>query len=225
MAGERLILLCGGKSERMGTPKGLLEFRGHTWLEEQLGRFAAAGGSEGGDGPGNTGREEPIARFPALVGREAVVGLGHHAGRYLEVLSPLLRGERTGAEALRLRVALNPDPERGPFSTLWTALRESPGRAAFVLPIDVPLVPEVLPLLVSRDAYAAIPTHEGRGGHPVWLSEEAVRDVLAQDPATQRLDVFLRERAERVRRFPVSAPDVTLNLNSPDRWAEFLSRR
>lgn len=203
MAGERLILLCGGKSERMGTPKGLLEFRRHTWLEEQIGRFAAAGGTE------------------------VVVGLGHHAGRYLEVLSPLLRGERTGAEALRLRTALNPDPDRGPFSTLWTALREDAvSRAAFVLPIDVPLVPEVLPLLAfSEDAYAAIPTHVGRGGHPVWLSAEAVRDVLAQDPATQRLDVFLRERAERVRRIPVSAPDVTLNLNSPDRWAEFLSRR
>ncbi|MBA4392008.1 MAG: hypothetical protein C0407_00480, partial [Desulfobacca sp.] len=39
-----LILLAGGKSSRMGTPKGLLDYQGNLWLFEQLSRFQAASG-------------------------------------------------------------------------------------------------------------------------------------------------------------------------------------
>ena len=39
-----LILLAGGKSSRMGTPKGLVDYQGQPWLLEQLGRFRAACG-------------------------------------------------------------------------------------------------------------------------------------------------------------------------------------
>jgi len=39
-----LILLAGGRSSRMGIPKGLLDYHGHPWLLEQLRRFKAVSG-------------------------------------------------------------------------------------------------------------------------------------------------------------------------------------
>jgi molybdopterin-guanine dinucleotide biosynthesis protein A len=41
-----LILLAGGRSSRMGTPKGLLDYHGHPWLVEQVKRFKAASGKQ-----------------------------------------------------------------------------------------------------------------------------------------------------------------------------------
>src|SRR5688572_20706140 len=37
------LLLCGGKSSRMGQPKGLLDYFGRPWLVEQLYRLKKVG--------------------------------------------------------------------------------------------------------------------------------------------------------------------------------------
>lgn len=212
-----LVLLCGGKSERMGSLKGLLPFFGRTWLEEQIARFIAQGG------------------------REVIVGLGHFSERYVEVL-PWLRGsaglprdlveiaadedpERNASSTIE--IVVNEDPARGPFSTLWTAVTqvlrlEQVG--ALVLPIDAPLGPEVVELLMQDHAFAAVPEFGGRGGHPVRLSPEAVREVAREDPATQRLDHFLKALEARVSRRSASSDEVTLNLNSPETWAAYCRR-
>ncbi|MGB0837250.1 MAG: nucleotidyltransferase family protein [Flavobacteriaceae bacterium] len=56
-----LILLAGGKSSRMGSPKGLLKFRNQTWLEHQVSQFHKTG-----------------------IKGEVYVGIGFDAQRYLD---------------------------------------------------------------------------------------------------------------------------------------------
>ena len=114
-----LILLAGGRSSRMGTPKGLVEYQGRPWLLEQLSRFAAASG------------------------REAVIVLGYHQEQYFERI-PWLRGAREEASVqsgLAVSVVVNKTPELGQFSSLQCALPfllEGDWSGAFILPVDVP---------------------------------------------------------------------------------------
>lgn len=193
-----LVVLCGGKGERMGRPKGLLDFHRRPWLEEQLRRFSAAGGSD------------------------AIIGLGHFAQRYLAALPWLESGQ--GLLGLRVAAVVNPEPERGPFSTLWSTLVATPSLCVdgvLVQPIDAPLAPPAVRLLAGSRAFAAVATHGGRGGHPVRLSNEAVLAALALDPASGRLDHFLRAQADRVERIAVDDSQVTMNLNSPEAWAAY----
>ncbi|MCM2324012.1 MAG: nucleotidyltransferase family protein, partial [Oligoflexia bacterium] len=111
----------------MGEPKGILRHQDRYWIESQLADFARGGGER------------------------AVVVLGHDHQRYFAAL-PWLEDavrERTALPSvprLCLRVAINPEPELGPFSslqqgicTLRGLLSNIPGpHGAFVLPVDVP---------------------------------------------------------------------------------------
>ena len=81
------------------------------------------------------GRPWIETQLESLGPRRVVVVLGHDRERYLEAVPGLAR------PAGPLQVVVNPDPERGPFSSLQVGLsavaRSSEG-AAFVLPLDVP---------------------------------------------------------------------------------------
>ena len=72
-----LILLAGGRSSRMGTPKGLLDYQGHPWLVEQLRRFKAASG------------------------KRAIIVLGFHQAPYFEQIPWLEKAVQQPGEATR----------------------------------------------------------------------------------------------------------------------------
>ena len=59
------VLLAGGKSERMGTAKGLLQYQNTYWILEQIDRIASS------------------------TITEVYIGLGHHSEKYLDKI-PLL---------------------------------------------------------------------------------------------------------------------------------------
>lgn len=148
------------------------------------------------------------------LGAEAVLVLGFDRQRYLESLPELED---------RASVVVNPAPEHGPFSSLQCGLRVS-GAPAFVLPVDVPVpvadVWQALHRALTERFDAAVPVHEGRGGHPVLLAPALVTHVLGL-PADSRLDHVLREwDAERIARIPVLDRRVRLNLNAPEDWGK-----
>jgi CTP:molybdopterin cytidylyltransferase MocA len=168
------------------------------------------------------GRPWIARQLDALGGRRAIVVLGHDRDRYLELLLGLGRS---------VDLVTNPDPDRGPFSSLQEGLLAvEPGRPAFVLPVDVPAAaPPVWIALETAlgeapgDADAVVPVFEGRGGHPVLLGSAFVGRLLARpDPAAGRLDEELRALAEggRLARVPVDDPRVRLNLNAPGDWGK-----
>jgi molybdenum cofactor cytidylyltransferase len=193
-----VVLLAAGRSSRMGQPKGLVVHAGRPWLEAQL---------------------------DALRGRRVVVVLGYDAPRYLQAIPDL---------PARAEVVVNPDPDRGPFSSLQVGLAAfgpSPAGPVFVLPVDVPAPSATVwdaleAALASAGGSlatcldAVIPSHEGRGGHPVLLAPPFIARLCRRDPASPdaRLDVALRS-AETLH-VPVGDARVRLNLNAPEDWGK-----
>ncbi len=195
---KSLVLLAGGRSTRMSLPKGLLEYKGQTWLTHQLEAFAAAGGER------------------------AVVVLGFDHEKYRERIPELNSKSFLG---LSLEVVVNSEPARGQFSSLLTGLEKAQD-GAFVLPVDVPAAsPEIwrkLELALQEKVFVAQPVHDDRGGHPVLLSSAFVSCLLEIPPEEGRLDELIRElQPGELARVAVDDAKIELNLNQPSDWNSF----
>ena len=98
-------------------------------------------------------------QLEALGRRRAVLVLGHDRDCYLPVVLALGRP---------VDLVTNPDPDRGPFSSLQEGLAAvDPGSPAFVLPVDVPAPGKAVWAALEAalgPAEAAVPVHEGKGG-------------------------------------------------------------
>jgi CTP:molybdopterin cytidylyltransferase MocA len=204
-----LILLAGGKSQRMGTPKGLLRYRNRFWLLEQCNRYKAAGG------------------------KRIILVLGFHWKDYLEqifnlseeVQNPIFR------MGLEISVVVNAQPELGPFSSLQcavTVLMQGDYPGAFVLPIDVP-GPDLEVFRNMARSFedgkeALIPRYRTKGGHPVLLSRTFLNRLseISPESETARLDFQIRALPrEKVAYLSVIDEKVRLNLNKPEDFLRY----
>lgn len=197
-----VIIPCGGKSLRMGCPKGLMKVNSRPWIETQLTQLHAVG----------------VAR--------AIIVLGFDAEKYLSELqwtqSALL--EWSSVNDMQVMVVKNPHPEFGPFTSLQAAIHhvESLGEpAAFFLPIDVPC-PDLQvwrSLVCGYEGHvsAVIPSFVNHGGHPVLLSRELMLDLLKvpMDSEMARLDLQLKTQ-RHLAYVDVADPRVGLNINTPE---------
>jgi len=185
------IILAAGKSSRAGMPKGLIEVEGRPWIERQIEALKRAGISK------------------------IVVVLGHHREAYERVL----KGQAVVA-------AINPDPDRGAFSSLQCGI-QALGRdeeVAWILPVDVPCPSRAVWRSLEdeaslRESDAALPTHHGKGGHPVRLSKGFAQSLLSVSPTEPeaRLDHQIhRLPHDKVSRVEVSDAKVLANLNTLD---------
>jgi len=130
----------------------------------------------------------------------------------------------------KVLVLSNPQPDKGPFSSLQLAIAATPEDASFISPVDVPLKATTLRKL--RQAWlqhghleALIPTYQGRGGHPVILSANLQRGLLKLpvDHPESRLDFVLKSVPENKKRiFTIEDPYIHLNLNTPEDLAALL---
>jgi molybdenum cofactor cytidylyltransferase len=197
----------------MGKPKGLLEFKTGFWLEEQLRRLTECG-----------------------ITRVSVV-LGFEYQKYLTVFPKLAIGTRglTEWKGLKIDVSLNMKPERGPFSSLQTGLLkvcEDPGaNSCFILPLDVPAASaDVWLALVEnlKEGFkVATPRFQGRGGHPVFISKTFADELLNINPESPeaRLDLQIAKLSKsEVSQVIVNDPQVIENLNTPEKYSEFLQK-
>jgi len=88
-------------------------------------------------------------------------------------------------------------------------LQDSPPDALVVLtPVDVPPVPTAVLETLLAAAEPAVPTHDGREGHPVVIRVEPTRSVLTARP--------LFEALSNATRVPVQWPDCTIGFNTPE---------
>lgn len=186
LAGLPLLVLAAGRGTRMGEPKGLIAVRDGTLATWQTRRFRAAGGAD------------------------VLFVLGESAPDYLAAHPDLPH-------------VVNQDVDLGPFRSLQLGLEavlvDEP-RAVFVLPVDVPAPDkEAWHALVDglRDDIAVVrPKHGEKRGHPVLLSANFARTLLALEARADdaRLDVQIRRLDPLlVRDVPVADPQVVLNLN------------
>ncbi len=177
-AGEAIVplILAGGRGERLGSNKALIDVGGRTALERVL----------------ETAAQARLA--PPII----VVGFaGEKVARLLAELAathPSLRGAQT---------VVNPAPERGQTSSVQAGLAAVPAGAEAVLlwPVDHPLVAaeDVRAILAGAAAHpecsVVLPSVEGRAGHPALLRRPLFSAILALETAHPLRDLVRGERA------------------------------
>jgi CTP:molybdopterin cytidylyltransferase MocA len=148
----------------------------------------------------------------------------------------LKAAKRHGIEGLEVHFIHNRSWARGMFDSarlgIAEALRAAP-EAVVVLPVDHPhlAAPTVRVLSAAMDAalgaykgskkerqgfaYAVVPRHDGRRGHPLVLSPGLARRIADDDDANDLSDA-VRRNARLVGYLDVPDPGVVRNLNAPD---------
>jgi len=137
-----------------------------------------------------------------------VAAPGHGLG-----VVPTLRDERVS-------VVINPDPERGMFSSLQAGLRHvAPGHAALILPADMPFV-RAQTVSAVVDAYvrlqaAVVAATGGKRGHPLIIPGSVCSSLLTQD-VTTTLKVALVSLRVALQDVPVADPGVLRDVDVRD---------
>lgn len=106
---------------------------------------------------------------------------------------------RSVLDGLPAATIVNPDPDRGMFSSIQCGVMDvAADDRCVLLPADMPYVrPETVAMVLSaaiRSELTAVAAHAGRRGHPLVLSS-ALRDRIERAPATAILN---QERAREV---------------------------
>jgi len=197
------VILAGGKSQRMGQPKGLLLYKDHFWLLEHIKRLKSAG----------------IKEF--------VIALGFDAELYYRAIPVLEKAldKRVAFEDINMTVVFNDTPQLGSFSTLKKALKiiDEPSDILVCL-IDVPILNATeLKKIISTKSSVVKPTFKGKSGHPIKIDCQFVKKLLNEN-SSNRLDRIIENQAGVcVKKLICSDRQITLNLNTPENWLKYLN--
>jgi molybdenum cofactor cytidylyltransferase len=132
------------------------------------------------------------------------------------------------AESLsRDHYLVNPEPERGPLSSIHLGLEELSRSSTALIPhpVDHPLVTEetLRTILARHEAYPEhilVPHYHGTPGHPTLFPATSFGD-LREAPLEQGARWVVRKRSHFVLQVPVEDPGITANIDTPDdylRW-------
>ncbi len=129
-----------------------------------------------------------------------------------------------------LIITINPNPEKGQFSSIQYGLlaqSKLSKTGAFILPVDVPcpnkfVWEKLAEGMSSTNASVSIPEFQSKKGHPVLLSEE-FKQYLLTCSTDSRLDFEINKQKDMQKAKIISVKDknITLNLNTPKDWEEF----
>ena len=195
MAAVIAILLAAGESRRMGQLKALLPWQGTSLLKHQVASLRAGG-----------------------VDRVVVV-LGHRSDE--------LKAELAGMEGVAWQ--LNPDYLQGKttsikagLSTLGTEQLD----ALLILNVDQPRNSDVIRSLLkehlSQGSLITIPTHNGKGGHPIILSLSLMDELREIDEETYGIKAVVQRHLDATRRVEMDTPEVLWDLNTPEEYQRVL---
>jgi molybdenum cofactor cytidylyltransferase len=189
------VILSGGASRRMGTPKALLRFQNETFLDRLIRVFSAVC--------------DPI-----------IVVVGQHADR---IESGVERGrqvlfavnpdpERGMLSSLQCGLALVPaDAEAAMFLPV-----DHPH-------IALDTVQEVAALFQRDRAPVTVPTYLGEHGHPVCIARPLIDELLALPPEAKASDVIHRHVPATLY-VEVADPAVVTDVDDPAAYADLLAR-
>jgi molybdenum cofactor cytidylyltransferase len=124
---------------------------------------------------------------------------------------------------------VNPDPQRGQFSSLRVGLQEVLNRgrdAAMITLVDRP--PVRAQTLATLEAafeqattdrkWAVIPEYQGQHGHPILAGRELLEAFL-KAPETSNAREVEHEHLANIAYIPVDDPLVAVNINTPEQYA------
>jgi len=97
----------------------------------------------------------------------------------------------------KVTIAINPNPERGRFSSIKIGLSKIDGdNPVFIQNIDNPYIsiPLLSKLLEKCSEYNYTnPVVEGKGGHPVVIDSKIKNDIIREESNELRLDFYLKK--------------------------------
>jgi molybdenum cofactor cytidylyltransferase len=149
------------------------------------------------------------------------------AGNNADQIARAIR--ESGAE-----MVVNPEPERGQFSSLQTGLRAGVERgfeAAMITPVDCPplgaaslanLCAEFARAL-DRGLWAVTPENAGRHGHPL-LAGRALIQALLSAPVTGNARAVKHAHQDWFAYVPVAENLLSVEMNTPEEYAAVSAR-
>jgi molybdenum cofactor cytidylyltransferase len=181
------VILSGGASSRMGSPKALLPYQGRPFLEHllevtrhpKIGMRRVVLGSHA----------EQIAKAVALKGDEIVINAEWALGQ-LSSLQAAIRSLPPGTDGILLCLIDHP---------LISAI----------------LVNELISAFYSAPAPIVLPTYHARRGHPVLFSAATYQELL-DAPLELGARAVVWAHARDLREYPTTEEGCILNLNDPD---------
>jgi molybdenum cofactor cytidylyltransferase len=181
------VILSGGASSRMGSPKALLAYQGRPFIEHLLAitvqpkisvRRVVLGA-----------HAEPIAKTIALAADEIVINADWEKGQ-LSSIQAAIRSLPTGTDGLLLCLIDHPL-------------------------ISGALVNELIEQFYAERDKIVLPVYQGRRGHPV-IFPVALYEELLQAPLEKGARAVVWAHAADVLEVPTNEEGCVLNLNDPE---------
>jgi len=184
------VILSGGASQRMGSPKALLPYQGRPFLEHLL----------------------DVTRHPKITARRVVLGV--HAEPIAKAihLSPgevVINADWEKGQLSSIQAALKSLPPG--LDGMLLCLIDHPL-------ISGNLVGDLIAAFYSSNALIVLPLFEGRRGHPVIFSAKLFPELRSAPLDIGARAVVWAHRAE-ISEFPTSEEGCVLNLNDPETFA------
>ncbi len=205
------IILCGGRSSRMGTHKGLLDRGGVPWILKH------------------------ISDFQKLGGKRLIIVLGYRYEDYFACIPELEislncwhdSSALVGSSGLQLMVVVNENFDQGQFSSLQRGLQQATqateeALCIGVMPVDMDMADaDVFRSIIMKskinEILVVVPIFQGKGGHPVLLNRTfaLLLAKLPVDSVDSRLDRQISALGgDSVSRVEVDDPKILININT-----------
>ena len=181
------VILSGGASRRMGSPKALVSYQGASFLEHLL----------------------SVTRHPAIGVRRVVLGPDADAISEQVVLAPeeiVHNQEWERGQLSSIHAALRSLPPRTEGMLLCPVDHPL---------VSATLVNNLIVTFLETRAPVVVPTFEGRRGHPVFFSA-AVYEELMRAPVETGARAVVWAHKNDVREVSTMEEGCVLNLNDPD---------
>lgn len=190
------VILSGGASRRMGSPKALLPYQGRPFLEHLL----------------------EITKHPSIVARRVVLGADAEPIRKEILLTPdeiVINSDWEKGQLSSLHAGIRTLPQG--LDGLIVCPVDHPL-------ISAALLDELIEAFTKTRAPVVVPTFEGRRGHPVIFSSEVFGELLSASLETGAREVVWAHKAE-IAEVPTNEEGCVLNLNDPDAFLKISSAR
>jgi molybdenum cofactor cytidylyltransferase len=190
------VILSGGSSSRMGSPKALLPYQGRPFLEHllQITTHPKIGVRRVVLGA----HAEPIAKEVHLSAEEIVINDDWEKGQ-LSSIQTGIRSLPAGTDGMLLCLIDHPL-------------------------VSEALVNELIEAFYKKHAPIVLPVYEGRRGHPVIFAATLYQELL-DAPLDTGARTVVWAHAQEVLEVPTSEEGCVLNLNDPETLQRALGRR
>jgi molybdenum cofactor cytidylyltransferase len=107
----------------------------------------------------------------------------------------------------------NPRAETGMFSSVKVGVAAARAERVFLLPSDLPLVPQSVYIQLLREHFpVVVPAFHGRQGHPILLDASTFQAILNEPETSSLRDVT---RRVGIRTLAVEAEEILLDVDTP----------